>query len=116
MFRLESNDLMNLAHLYLKYNLNILSASGCPGHQQEQNPTKQRIEHAATFTAVPANQVYAERTDGAYTGRSTNFTSTTPFLGDNTVSLNSIHNSRISALENNISMPEEESNEQSPSS
>ncbi|KAG5600482.1 hypothetical protein H5410_031852 [Solanum commersonii] len=95
----------------------VVVGSFIAGQQQEQNPKKQRLEHAATFsTAIPTNQIYAERTDGAYTGPSTNFTSPIPFPGDNTVSLNSIHNSRISALENNISMPEEESNEQSPSS
>ncbi|CAN4097559.1 unnamed protein product [Withania somnifera] len=94
----------------------VIIGSFIPGHQQEQNSMKQRFEHAATFTAIPATQIYEERTDGAYTGPSTNFISPTPFPGDNTVSLNSIHNSRISAVENSMSMPVEESNEQSPSS
>ncbi|KAM3309141.1 AT-hook motif nuclear-localized protein 6 [Capsicum chacoense] len=93
----------------------IVVGSFIPGHQGEQNPKKQRFEHAATFAAVPATQTYEERTDGAYTGPSTNFTSPTPFPGENTVSMNSIHSSRISSLENNISMPGEELNEQSPS-
>lgn len=94
----------------------VIVGSFIPGHQQEQNPKKQRCEHAATFAAIPATQIYEERTDGAYAGPSTNFTSPTPFPGDNTVSLNSIHSSRISAVKTNISMPVEESNEQSTSS
>ncbi|XP_060211590.1 AT-hook motif nuclear-localized protein 6-like [Lycium barbarum] len=96
--------------------IQVVVGSFIPGHQQEQNPEKPRFKHAATFAATRATQIYEERTDGAYTGPSTNFTSPTPFPGDNTVTQNSIHSARISAVENNISMPGEESNEQSPSS
>ncbi|MCE3216157.1 hypothetical protein HAX54_005131, partial [Datura stramonium] len=79
------------------------SCSGCrwcfiPGHQQEQNLKKQSFEHAATLAAIPATQIYEERTDGAYTRPNSNFTSPTPFPGDNTISLNSIHSSRISEM------------------
>ncbi|KAJ8531302.1 hypothetical protein K7X08_026736 [Anisodus acutangulus] len=96
--------------------IQVVIGSFIPGHQQEQNPKKQTFEHAATFTAIPATQIYEERTDVAYTSPSTNYTSPTPFPGVNTVSLNSIHSSRISAVENNIYVRGEESNEQSPSS
>ncbi|KAK4340841.1 hypothetical protein RND71_039342 [Anisodus tanguticus] len=96
--------------------IQVVIGSFIPAHQQEQNPKKQTFEHAATFTAIPSTQIYEERTDVAYTSPSTNYTSPTPFPGVNTVSLNSIHSSRISAVENNISVRGEESNEQSPSS
>ncbi|KAK4358246.1 hypothetical protein RND71_023856 [Anisodus tanguticus] len=66
----------------------VVIGSFIPGHQQEQNP-KQTFKHAATFAAIPATQIYEERTDGAHTGPSPHFTSPTPFPGDNTVSLNS---------------------------
>ncbi|MCD7459065.1 hypothetical protein HAX54_039948 [Datura stramonium] len=94
----------------------VVVGSFIPGHQQEQNLKKQSFEHAATLAAIPATQIYEERTDGAYTRPNSNFTSPTPFPGDNTISLNSIHSSRISEVENNIYMPGKESNKQSPSS
>ncbi|XP_009603504.1 AT-hook motif nuclear-localized protein 2 [Nicotiana tabacum] len=97
--------------------IQVVIGSFIPGHQQEQEPKKQRFQHATTFAAITATPVYEEQTNGAYPRPSHNFTSSTPFPGDNTVSLNSIHSSRISAVENNISMPGEESNkEQSRSS
>ena len=98
--------------------IQVVIGSFIPGHQQEQEPKKQRFEHATTFAAIPATtSVYEERTTEAYNRPSHNFTSSTPFPVDNTVSLNSIHSSRISALVNNISMRGEESNkEQGPSS
>ncbi|XP_055825167.1 AT-hook motif nuclear-localized protein 1 isoform X2 [Solanum dulcamara] len=93
----------------------VVVGSFLPGHQLEQKPKKQRVEHAA-FAAIAAPPISEERTDGAYSGPSLNIAASISFPGDNLVSANSIYSSRISMSQNNISLPGDESKEQSPSS
>ncbi|MCD7460763.1 hypothetical protein HAX54_044377 [Datura stramonium] len=94
----------------------VVVGSFLPGHQLEQKPKKQRVEHAA-FAAIPAPPISEERTDGAYSGPSPKVVASISFPGDNIISENSIYSSRISTSQNNTSFPGEESKEQkSPSS
>ncbi|KAG5616731.1 hypothetical protein H5410_016555 [Solanum commersonii] len=95
--------------------IQIVVGSFLPGQQLEQKPKKQRIEHAA-FAAIPAPPISEERTDGASSGPSPKVAASISFPGDNLITTNSIYSSRISASQNNISLPGMESKEQSPSS
>ncbi|XP_059304924.1 AT-hook motif nuclear-localized protein 6 isoform X1 [Lycium ferocissimum] len=90
----------------------VVVGSFIPGHQLEQKPKKQRVEHAA-FAAIPAPPISEVRTGGAYSGPSPNIAASISFPGDNA---NSIYSSRISTSQSNISLPGEESKEQNPSS
>ncbi|XP_060203444.1 AT-hook motif nuclear-localized protein 6 isoform X2 [Lycium barbarum] len=90
----------------------VVVGSFIPGHQLEQKPKKQRVEHAA-FAAIPAPPISEIRTGGAYSGPSPNIAASISFPGDNA---NSIYSSRISTSQSNISLPGEESKEQNPSS
>lgn len=93
----------------------VVVGSFLPGHHLEQKPKKQRVEHAA-FAAIPAPPISEERTDAAYAGPSPDIAASIPFPGDNLITTNSIYSSRISTSQNNISLPGEESKEQSPTS
>ncbi|KAJ8552764.1 hypothetical protein K7X08_020157 [Anisodus acutangulus] len=90
----------------------VVVGSFLSGHQLEQKPKKPRVEHAA-FAAIHAPPISEQRTDGAYSGPSPNIAAAISFPGDNA---NFIYSSRISTLQNNISLPGEKSKEQSPSS
>uniref|UniRef100_M1D280 AT-hook motif nuclear-localized protein n=1 Tax=Solanum tuberosum TaxID=4113 RepID=M1D280_SOLTU len=92
--------------------IQIVVGSFLPGQQLEQKPKKQRVEHAA-FAAPPISE---ERTDGASSGPSPKVAASISFPGDNLITTNSIYSSRISASQNNISLPGMEPKEQSPSS
>lgn len=95
--------------------IQVVVGSFLPGHHLEQKPKKQRVEHAA-FAAIPAPPISEERTDAAYAGPSPDIAASIPFPGDNLITTNSIYSSRISTSQNNISLPGEESKEQSPTS
>ncbi|KAK6794333.1 hypothetical protein RDI58_007786 [Solanum bulbocastanum] len=95
--------------------IQIVVGSFLPGQQLEQKPKKQRVEHAA-FAAIPAPPISEERTDGASSGPSPKVAASISFPGDNLITTNSIYSSRISASQNNLSLPGMESKEQSPSS
>lgn len=90
----------------------IVVGSFLPGQQLEQKPKKQRVERAA----IPAPPISEERTDVASSGTSPRVAASISFPGDNLITSNSIYSSRISASQNNISLPGTVSKEQSLSS
>ncbi|XP_015068079.1 AT-hook motif nuclear-localized protein 1 [Solanum pennellii] len=92
--------------------IQIVVGSFLPGQQLEQKPKKQRVERAA----IPAPPISEERTDVASSGPSPKVAASISFPGDNLITTNSIYSSRISASQNNISLPGMESKEQSLSS
>ncbi|KAK3040116.1 hypothetical protein RJ639_027842, partial [Escallonia herrerae] len=80
----------------------VVVGSFLPGHQQEQKPKKQRFEPAAAFTPVPVYPISVDGIEGSFSGPKSILTP--PSLpGDNFASGHSMHGSKISGSENNVS-------------
>ncbi|KAL2558517.1 AT-hook motif nuclear-localized protein 6-like [Forsythia ovata] len=91
----------------------VVLGSFIPGHQQEQKPKKPKYEHTIAFTPSPANPISEERHEGTYGGLKPNLTSSASFHGDNSASTNSMHGSKGTNPENNVSLQGEDSREHS---
>ncbi|KAI3471066.1 hypothetical protein Pfo_027729 [Paulownia fortunei] len=91
----------------------VVIGSFLPGHQQEQKPKKPKFEHTISFGPITANPISEERYEPAYSGPKPNLTTSASFHGDNLTSLDSMHRSKTTDPENNVSLPGEDSREQS---
>ncbi|KAK4403505.1 hypothetical protein Sango_0719100 [Sesamum angolense] len=92
----------------------VVIGSFLPGHQLEQKPKKPKYERTIAFGPVPTNPVSEERYEAAYTGPKPNLTTSASFHVDNNMaSVNSVHHSKTSEPRSNISLPGEDSREQS---
>ncbi|KAL2248594.1 UNVERIFIED_CONTAM: AT-hook motif nuclear-localized protein 6 [Sesamum indicum] len=92
----------------------VVIGSFLPGHQLEQKPKKPKYERTIAFGPVPTNPVSEERYEAAYSGPKPNLTTSTSFHGDNNMaSANSMHHSKTSEPRSNVSLPGEDSLEQS---
>ncbi|KAL0371617.1 UNVERIFIED_CONTAM: AT-hook motif nuclear-localized protein 1 [Sesamum calycinum] len=79
----------------------VVIGSFLPGVQQEQKPKKPKYEQTISFAPAPANPISEERYEAAYNGPKPNLTT----------SVNSMHGSKISDPEINVSLPGEDSRE-----
>ncbi|KAL0299430.1 UNVERIFIED_CONTAM: AT-hook motif nuclear-localized protein 1 [Sesamum radiatum] len=79
----------------------VVIGSFLPGVQQEQKPKKPKYEQTISFAPAPANPISEERYEAAYNEPKPNLTT----------SVNSMHGSKISDPENNVSLPGEDSRE-----
>ncbi|KAG8381465.1 hypothetical protein BUALT_Bualt06G0124700 [Buddleja alternifolia] len=95
----------------------VVIGSFLPENQQplEQKPKKPKYERNIAFAPIPATPVSEQRYEASvYTGPKPNFSTSTFFHGDNNLaSINSMHGSKITGLENNVSLPGEDSREPS---
>lgn len=73
------------------------------GSQPEQKPKKPKYEQTISFGAVSANPI----SEASFGGAKPNLTTSVSFHGDNMGTVNSIHGG------NNVSLPGEDSREQS---
>ncbi|XAR66165.1 hypothetical protein NMG60_11012285 [Bertholletia excelsa] len=91
----------------------VVVGSFLPGHQLEQKPKKQRVEHTLTFSPVPAIHTSAEGTDGAYSGPKPNFTPPSSLHGEN-ITANSVQAPKSLATEIELSLRGAEAKDPSP--
>ncbi|KAI3458259.1 hypothetical protein Pfo_014922 [Paulownia fortunei] len=91
----------------------VVIGSFLPGHQQGQKPKKPKYEHTISFAPIPSNPISEERYEAAYSGPKPNLTTSASFHGDKLASVNSMHGSKIIDPENKVSLPGEDSREQS---
>ncbi|XP_073125511.1 AT-hook motif nuclear-localized protein 1-like isoform X2 [Henckelia pumila] len=91
----------------------VVIGSFLPVHQLEQKPKKTKLEHTIAFVPSSTNPISQERYEVSFNGPNPNLKAPAPFIRNNMSSINSIHGSKITDIDNNDSLIGEDSGEQS---